>query len=208
MGDAHRVQVRRRLPVHFIKGSELANRRLENVKETLQRLQLEPERLQTTQLAISEWNRLPVLFNEFVGKIRDMGPNPVQGVLVMPAAILVRPDTDFIRAVLASGGGDLKKCYQCATCSTHLRAFAGRRAFPRQQMIEPMGLKDKLLKDPAIWLCHNCGQCTTYCPRGSAASDVLGRCGGKPSRAFAFPPSWEEWFPIRACGRFFFSCRR
>jgi len=31
---------------HFTKGSELAQRRLENVKETLQRLQLEPERLQ------------------------------------------------------------------------------------------------------------------------------------------------------------------
>jgi quinone-modifying oxidoreductase subunit QmoB len=64
---------------HFIRGSELANRRLENVKETLQRLQLEPERLQTTQLAINEWNRLPVLFNEFVERIRDMGPNPYKG---------------------------------------------------------------------------------------------------------------------------------
>jgi quinone-modifying oxidoreductase subunit QmoB len=64
---------------HFIKGSELANRRMENVKETLQRLQLEPERLQTTQLAISEWNKLPVLFNEFVEKIRVMGPNPYKG---------------------------------------------------------------------------------------------------------------------------------
>jgi quinone-modifying oxidoreductase subunit QmoB len=31
---------------HFTKGSELTQRRLENVKETLQRLQLEPERLQ------------------------------------------------------------------------------------------------------------------------------------------------------------------
>jgi len=64
---------------HFIKGSELASRRLENVKETLQRLQLEPERLQTSQLAISEWGMLPSMFNEFVGKIREMGPNPYKG---------------------------------------------------------------------------------------------------------------------------------
>ena len=64
---------------HFVRGSELANRRLENVKETLQRLQLEPERLQTTQLAINEWDKLPVLFNEFVDKIREMGPNPYKG---------------------------------------------------------------------------------------------------------------------------------
>jgi quinone-modifying oxidoreductase, subunit QmoB len=64
---------------HYIKGSELANRRLENVKETLQRLQLEPERLQTTQLAINEWDRLPMLFNQFLERIRDMGPNPYKG---------------------------------------------------------------------------------------------------------------------------------
>ena len=37
---------------HFTKGSELAAKRLDNVKETLQRLKLEPERLQLTQLAI------------------------------------------------------------------------------------------------------------------------------------------------------------
>ena len=34
---------------HFVKGSELANRRMENVKETLQRLQLERERLLLTR---------------------------------------------------------------------------------------------------------------------------------------------------------------
>ena len=33
---------------HFMRGSELANRRLENVKETLQRLQLESERIHLT----------------------------------------------------------------------------------------------------------------------------------------------------------------
>lgn len=64
---------------HFTKGSELAARRLENVKETLQRLQLEPERLQLTQLAIDEWGKLPTLFNDFVDRIRELGPNPYKG---------------------------------------------------------------------------------------------------------------------------------
>ncbi|HTQ57114.1 MAG TPA: FAD-dependent oxidoreductase [Bryobacteraceae bacterium] len=64
---------------HFTKGSELAARRLENVKETLQRLQLEPERLQLTELAINEWDKLPVLFDSFMERIRKLGPNPYKG---------------------------------------------------------------------------------------------------------------------------------
>jgi quinone-modifying oxidoreductase subunit QmoB len=65
---------------HFTKGSELAERRLENVKETLQRLQLEPERLQLTQLAINEWDKLPGVFDSFVERIRELGPNPYKGL--------------------------------------------------------------------------------------------------------------------------------
>jgi quinone-modifying oxidoreductase subunit QmoB len=64
---------------HFAKGSELANRRLENVKETLQRLQLESERIEVTQLAINEYGKLPVMINDFMDRIREMGPNPYKG---------------------------------------------------------------------------------------------------------------------------------
>lgn len=39
---------------HFIKGSELANRRMENVAETLQQLALEPERVTLYTVAIDE----------------------------------------------------------------------------------------------------------------------------------------------------------
>jgi len=64
---------------HFIRGSELAQRRLENVKETLQRLQLEPERLQLTQFSLNESDKLPALINGFVDRMRELGPNPYKG---------------------------------------------------------------------------------------------------------------------------------
>ena len=64
---------------HFMQGSELANRRLENVKETLQRLQLESDRIQLTQLAINEYDKLPALINGFMDRIRELGPNPYKG---------------------------------------------------------------------------------------------------------------------------------
>jgi quinone-modifying oxidoreductase subunit QmoB len=65
---------------HFIQGSELANRRLENVKETLQRLRLERERVALTQLSINESAKLPVLINSFMERIREIGPNPYKGL--------------------------------------------------------------------------------------------------------------------------------
>jgi len=64
---------------HFVKGSELAKRRLENVSETLQRLQLEPERLQLSEVSIDEAGNLPALVNTFVEKVREIGPNPYKG---------------------------------------------------------------------------------------------------------------------------------
>jgi quinone-modifying oxidoreductase subunit QmoB len=64
---------------HFAKGSELASKRLENVKETLERLQLEPERLELTQLAINEYDKLPVLINDFMEQMDEIGPNPYKG---------------------------------------------------------------------------------------------------------------------------------
>jgi quinone-modifying oxidoreductase subunit QmoB len=64
---------------HFVKGSELANRRMENVKETLGRLRLEPERVKLEQLTIAEYDKLPNMLNDFAAELRELGPNPYKG---------------------------------------------------------------------------------------------------------------------------------
>ncbi|MFC2047395.1 hydrogenase iron-sulfur subunit, partial [Chloroflexota bacterium] len=61
---------------HFIKGSELANYRMEKVQETLTRLVLESERIQMHQLSISEYDKLPQIFDDFLKKMEEIGPNP------------------------------------------------------------------------------------------------------------------------------------
>ncbi len=64
---------------HFVRGSELAERRLDNVKETLQRLQLESERIEMVEAAFDDCRRLPQLINDFAGRIRALAPNPYKG---------------------------------------------------------------------------------------------------------------------------------
>ena len=65
---------------HFIKGSELANKRMENVQEKLKQLVLEPERVKLITLSIDEYEKIPQIFNEFVEEITEMGFNPYKGM--------------------------------------------------------------------------------------------------------------------------------
>ena len=64
---------------HFIQGSELSEKRMENVQETLDRLALEPERVRFMEIEISDSDKIPALLNDFVGQIKKVGPNPFKG---------------------------------------------------------------------------------------------------------------------------------
>ncbi len=64
---------------HFVKGSELANRRMDNVAESLNSLGMEPERVKLAQIAIDEYDSVAKIINEFVDEIVAMGPNPFKG---------------------------------------------------------------------------------------------------------------------------------
>ncbi|OGR19072.1 MAG: heterodisulfide reductase subunit A [Desulfobacterales bacterium GWB2_56_26] len=64
---------------HFVKGSEIANKRMENIGDTLSTLGLESERCATNQVAITDYDKIPQIINEFVEQIVEMGPNPFKG---------------------------------------------------------------------------------------------------------------------------------
>ncbi|SDP26038.1 quinone-interacting membrane-bound oxidoreductase complex subunit QmoC [Desulforhopalus singaporensis] len=88
--------------------------------------------------------------------------------------MIVQPDLEFIKSLKEAGGDTLKKCYQCATCSVMCPLSKEGKPFPRKEMIwAQWGMKDQLLNDPDVFLCHQCGDCTANCPRGAKPGDVL-----------------------------------
>jgi len=65
---------------HFVKGSELANYRLEKLQETLDRLMLEGDRVQLAQVEITDFHRIPEIINTFCDEVREREPNPYKGM--------------------------------------------------------------------------------------------------------------------------------
>lgn len=101
---------------------------------------------------------------------------------------LIEPDVNFIKDIAGLGGETLKKCFQCATCSVVCPISPDNKPFPRKEMMAASwGLKDRVIKNADIWLCHNCGDCSTKCPRGARPGDVLGALRSIAIAEYAVP---------------------
>ena len=115
-------------------------------------------------------------------------------------SVPVDPDLDFIRALRKQGGATLKKCFQCGTCSATCALSPDEEPFPRKEMAWAVwGMKDRLLTDPDVWLCHQCHDCSTRCPRGARPGQVLSAVRQQSVIHFAFPRFFARWVNQPQC---------
>lgn len=112
----------------------------------------------------------------------------------MSEPLRIQPDLEFVQELQAIGGQDLKKCYQCATCSVVCPLSPMDRSFPRKEMVwAQWGLKDRLVNDIDMWLCHKCGQCSEMCPRGAKPGELMAALRNMAYRTLMGPKFIGEW---------------
>ena len=61
---------------HFVRGSAMAHERMSKVGDTLQSLNLEPERVQVYEVAITDIERAPKLINDMAETVKKIGLSP------------------------------------------------------------------------------------------------------------------------------------
>ena len=52
----------------------------ENLQETLETMMLEPERIKTEFVEITDYYKITEIINEYAETIEEIGPNPFKGV--------------------------------------------------------------------------------------------------------------------------------
>jgi quinone-modifying oxidoreductase subunit QmoB len=74
--SSNRLQTGEDYQCHFIHGSELTETRGENIQEALETMMLEPERIKTAFVEITDYDKIPEIINDYIEEIELIGPNP------------------------------------------------------------------------------------------------------------------------------------
>ncbi len=80
----------------------------------------------------------------------------------------------FIEKVKKLGAFDINACYSCGNCTAICPLSEGENSFPRRMIrYSLLGLEEKVLQSPELWLCYYCGECSETCPRDADPGGLM-----------------------------------
>jgi heterodisulfide reductase subunit C len=73
------------------------------------------------------------------------------------------------------GGERLLKCFQCGTCTSDCPVARFSDNYRPRTIIRmaQLGLKERVLNSPTLWLCAACFTCTDRCPQDVEVASVI-----------------------------------
>ena len=167
---------------HFVKGSEMAHYRMSKIDDTLEQLNLEKERVETYEVAITDIERAPKLINDMAATIEQVGMSPFKfwaREKTMSNAnqqMVEQYRNNFLREVEENveEGEWVKMCMQCGVCSGSC-PFGPHWEHPPQEifMMIRAGKRDEVLQSDSMWMCTSCYNCIVRCPRELPMTHIM-----------------------------------
>ena len=76
---------------------------------------------------------------------------------------------------LMPGGSNIKKCYACGTCAAGCPVTGIDEDYNCRTIIRKVlyGMREEVLRSPAIWLCVMCYRCYARCPQQVNFTDIM-----------------------------------
>jgi hypothetical protein len=102
-------------------------------------------------------------------------------------------DTGFLDEISALGGESIRKCYQCGSCTANCPLTDRIKAFPRRTLrLVQLGLAEKAVQSPDIWLCSACTTCKAACPRGADPGEIMAALRRYAYRKYSWQPRFTR----------------
>jgi len=115
-------------------------------------------------------------------------PSEAEPLSASGDAVLIEPDLKFIETLSRQGGDQFKKCIQCGTCSGTCLISPDSKPFPAKEMAwANWGMKERLVSDVDIWLCYQCSDCSSRCPRNAQPGNLLAMLRQESIVNYSFP---------------------
>jgi len=122
---------------------------------------------------------------------KTIGVLPDSSLTLLPAR---QRATAALLARYSADGNSLLSCLQCGACTVNCQlAETDGASFPRRQMtLLHLGEADRLIADPTVWLCFNCGDCSSRCPAEAGPGRIMAAVRRLAVERYSVPEWWSR----------------